>query len=205
MKIPLKYQSTEYDCGPTAVTNGINFLFDRENIPPEVIRNIMLYSLDAYDRNGEAGKMGTTGMAMLFLSNWLNQFGKVKKWPINASVITGESVFISQNSEVITCLQSGGAVVAKVMLGVWHYVLLTGVDEEYIYLFDPYYRKRPFKEEGVTIINNDPTKLNRKVKREIFNSQGKENYAFGTIEERECVLLYNTATRKTVDDIEYII
>lgn len=84
-------------------------------------------------------------------------------------------------------------------------MLMTGMDDEYIYLFDPYFRKRPFKEEGVYIINNEPTRANRKVRKEIFNSQGKENYAFGTIEERECVLLYNTTTRKTIDDIEYII
>ncbi len=46
---PLHYKRSEYDCGPTAMLNGISYLFEREEIPPEVIRNIMLYSLDCYN------------------------------------------------------------------------------------------------------------------------------------------------------------
>ncbi len=32
MKNLLIYQSTEYDCGPTTLTNAIRYLFDREEI-----------------------------------------------------------------------------------------------------------------------------------------------------------------------------
>ena len=42
MKIPLRYQTTEFDCGPTSLLNGISYLFEREEIPPEIIRNVML-------------------------------------------------------------------------------------------------------------------------------------------------------------------
>ena len=49
MKNPLRYQISEYDCGPTSLLNAISFLFEREEIPPEVIRNIMLYCLDCYN------------------------------------------------------------------------------------------------------------------------------------------------------------
>ncbi|HBE86783.1 MAG TPA: peptidase C39, partial [Lachnoclostridium sp.] len=35
-------------------------------------------------------------------------------------------------------LQQDGVVVARVMLGCWHYVLVTGADGENVYLFDPY-------------------------------------------------------------------
>ena len=34
MKIPLRYQMSEYDCGPTALLNAMSFLFDRAEIPP---------------------------------------------------------------------------------------------------------------------------------------------------------------------------
>ena len=81
MKNPLHYQRSEYDCGPTAMLNGISYLFEREEIPPEVIRNIMLYSLDCYNAEGIAGKCGTSGTAMMFLSNWLNGFGFL--YPVN--------------------------------------------------------------------------------------------------------------------------
>ena len=49
----------------------------------------MLYSLDAYNCRGEFGKNGTSGMAMMFLSNWLNQFGRVKKFPVRCEFVTG--------------------------------------------------------------------------------------------------------------------
>ena len=141
----------------------------------------------------------------MFLSNWLNQFGKVKKWPIDTQVLHGNIVQISDNSKVVECLQQGGVCVARVMLGCWHYVLLTGIDSEYVYVFDPYYRKKTFNEKGILIVTDKPTQMNRKIKHEVLNRVGKENYALGALEERECILLYNNDTRKTYDSIEYMI
>ena len=37
MKNPLHYQLSEYDCGPTAMLDAISYLFDREEILPEII------------------------------------------------------------------------------------------------------------------------------------------------------------------------
>ena len=68
-KNPLHYQLSEYDCGPTAMLDAISYLFPREEIPPEIIRNIMLYCLDCYNMEGRPGKSGTSHMAMMFLSN----------------------------------------------------------------------------------------------------------------------------------------
>ncbi|SHI79072.1 C39 family peptidase [Parasporobacterium paucivorans] len=205
MKNPLIYQSTEYDCGPTSMLNAISFLFHRKDISPDVIKSIMLYSLDRYNKKGEAYKSGTTGMAMLFLANWLNQFGKVKKWKIYCEVLNGEMVTVSQNSRIAECIGQSGAVVARVMLGCWHYVLITGIDNEYVYLFDPYYRERPFPEEGIEMIKDAPKKMNRKIRHSVLNSEEKGNYALGKLETRKCVLIYNKQTRLTMDSIEYII
>jgi hypothetical protein len=205
MKSPLSYQITEYDCGPTSMLNAVNYLFHRKDISPDVVKNIMLYCLDSYNKKGEAYKSGTTGMAMIFLANWLNQFGKVKKWPILCEAINGETIQVSQNSKIAECLGQGGVVVARVMLGCWHYVLLTGIDKEYVYLFDPYYRVKPFVEEGIDIIKELPTKMNRRVQHSLLNSAGSGNYALGKHAERECILMYNKATRVTMDNIEYFI
>ena len=62
MKNPLHYQLTEYDCGPTSLLNAVNYLFEREEIPPEIVRNIMLYCLDCYGADGVSGKSGTSGI-----------------------------------------------------------------------------------------------------------------------------------------------
>lgn len=205
MKNPLSYQSTEYDCGPTTLINAISYLFKREEIEPEIIKSIMLYSLDGFNKKGEAYKSGTTAMAMSFLSSWFNQYRRVKSFPIESEFLRPEEVYVSRDSKIGACLQQGGAVVARVMLGWWHYVLFTGIDDEYVYLFDPYYRKNPFKEEGVHILKDNPYKMNRKVKISIINGTGKNNYAFGKKETRESLLLFNTNTRKTMEYIEYFI
>ena len=53
MKNFLIYQSSEYDCGPVSLINGIRYLFDREEIYPDVIKFIMLYCMDTYNEAGE--------------------------------------------------------------------------------------------------------------------------------------------------------
>ena len=46
MKNPLHYQLSEYDCGPTSMMIAIYYLFEREEIPPESVRNMILYCLE---------------------------------------------------------------------------------------------------------------------------------------------------------------
>lgn len=108
MKNPLHYQLSEYDCGPTAMLNAISFLFEREEIPPEIIRNIMLYSLDCYGSGGTPGKAGTSRMAMMFLANWLDGFGRVSEFRISARYVSGKAVHIGQESLICDALVRGG-------------------------------------------------------------------------------------------------
>lgn len=206
MKNPLSYQTTEYDCGPTTLQNALRFLFRREDIPPEILKYIMLYCLDAYNDKGEFGKSGTSTMAMQFISGWLNHYGKVKRFPISCEFLAGEAVRISQGSKIVACLQQGGAVVLRLRYGYWHYVLLTGADDQSVDLFDPYYRKRPFHVPGIEMIQDEPTRRNRKVAYQVFNNTGRGFYSLGPVETREAVLLFNRETQKTPGDtIEYFI
>ncbi len=206
MKTPLSYQITEYDCGPTTVMNAVSFLFRREEIQPDIIKHIMLYTLDGYNEKGESGKNGTTGMAMRFLCGWLNHFGKVMKFPIHCEELKSEEVFVAQNSKLVAALQQNGAAIVRLKYGCWHYVLFTGADEECIYLFDPYYRKQPFRQKDIKIIVDAPAKWNRKVPYSYFNSEENGPYALGPKEAREATLLFNNTTRKTSGDtIEYFI
>lgn len=205
MKNPLSYQSTEYDCGPTTVINAINYLFPREEIYPDVIKCIIQYCLDSYNDSGEAYKNGTTGMAMMFLANWLNHFGKVKKWPIQCEMVNGREVYIGENSRIGECLQQGGVAVTRVMLGCWHYILLTGMDGKKVSAFDPYYRKNPFKDKGIQMVANEPKKRNRKITYEVLNRESDNDYSLGKLQQRECMLIYNTKTRQTIETMEYVI
>ena len=84
MNNPLRYQMTEYDCGPTSMLNAVSYLFQREEIPPEIVRSIMLYCLDCFGADGACGKCGTSCTAMMFLSNWINSFGQTGHLPISS-------------------------------------------------------------------------------------------------------------------------
>lgn len=209
MKNHLNYQTSDYDCGPTTLCNAMRYLYDREEISPELLKAIFMYTLDAYNEKGEVGRSGTSRMAMKFLSSWFNQFGKSKNFPIYSEFLVDDQVYINSNSRIISCLQQKGVVVVRVLLeGDGHYVLLTGLQEGRVAIFDPYdmsgYKEVMFP--GVIIVDDQPKKMNRLVKPEIMNSEKERSYSLGCMDVREAMLIYNTDTRKTPENsIEYMI
>ncbi len=213
MKNLLNYQSSEYDCGPVTLTNAIRYLFEREDIPPDIIKNIMLYCLDSYNEAGEVGKQGTSTSAMMFLGSWLNQFGAIRKFPISCEFLSGESVYFSQNSRIVSAIQQGGAVVLRLFLDVEHYVLLTGIEGEDVILFDPYYEElddpeldAEFFSGGISFITDQPKKANRRISMERLNRHGKGFYEMGPCGIREALIIFNQEKRVTPEaTIEYFI
>jgi hypothetical protein len=206
MKNPLHYQLSEYDCGPTAMLDAISYLFPREAIPPEVIRNVMLYCLDCYSAEGVAGKCGTSTAAMMFLSNWLNGFGKIGQLAVSSRYLSGRNVYLGERSEINDALRHNGAVVVRLFYDEPHYVLLTGVENGKVYMFDPYYREELFEENDILIDIEHECDYNRIVPEHYFNKETQEIYALGPMEGREAVILFNEDSRLTEDKtIEYFI
>lgn len=206
MKNPLHYQLSDYDCGPTSMLNAVSYLFEREEIPPEVIRNIMIYCLDCYGTDGIQGKSGTSRMAMMFLSNWLNGFGQIGQFSVSSRYLSGKSVYLGENSYVNDALRRGGAVVVRLFYDEPHYVLLTGYEEGRVLMFDPYYREEPFPQSEILLEKNEPFRYNRVVPEAYFNREELELYALGPVEAREAVLVFNERTKLTADQtIEYFI
>ena len=208
MKTPLHYQISEYDCGPTSMLNAMSFLFSREELPPEILRNTMLYCLDCYGKEGHPGKSGTSCMAMMFLSNWLDGLGKAGLLPVSSRYLRGEEVFIGEGSRLNDTLCRKGVAVVRLWFEVEHYVLMTGVEDEEILLFDPYYQEETFEgaESPVRIDLAHPLWYNRRVPFSFFNRETQELYALGKKETREAVLLFNDTTKLTAEkSIEYFI
>ena len=206
MDNPLRYQMTEYDCGPTSMLNGVSYLFRREEIPPEIVRSIMLYCLDCFGADGDSGKRGTSCMAMMFLSNWINSFGQTGHLPISSQYLAGREVNFSQNGRLRDALRRGGAAVARVDFEGWYYVLLTAVREDRVYLFDPYYRGLPFDDPAIQMEDGRPWEYNRVVPVEYLERTEREPYALGPVEGREAVLLFNERTVLTPEGaVEYMI
>ncbi len=205
MKVALRYQMSEYDCGPTALLNAISFLFEREEITPSIIRNIMLYSLDTYDGQGGMGTGGTSATAMFFLGHWLTEYGKSGHLPVSGRYLSGDSVWIGNSSSINDALIRGGAVVMRVLYEVGHYILLTGVDGNKIRVFDSYIEEGSLP-EGILEIKDQPKLCNRLVDWEVFNREGLEMYNLGPVENREAVIIFNEKTKITPEkSIEYFI
>ena len=86
-----------------------------------------------------------------------------------------------------------------------HYVLFTGITEETILLFDPYYEET-IPETDVTIVLDHPTEYNRIVPLARFDQETEELYSLGKIDEREAILLFDQETELTDEKtIEYFI
>ena len=167
----LRYQMTEYDCGPTSLLNGISCLFPREDIPPEILRSVMLYCLDCFGPEGDCGKHGTSCTAMMFLSNWLNGFGQTRDFHISSRHLAGREVNLSQNGLVRDALRRGGVAVARVEFDGGHYVLLTGLAGEQVRLFDPYYRAQPFEDPALRMVPTARTSATASFRRRIWNGR----------------------------------
>ena len=206
MKNPLHYQLSEYDCGPTAMLDALSFLFEREEISPLIIRNVMLYCLDCCNIEGVMGKCGTSHAAMMFLSQWLNGFGEVGQLAVSSTYLSGKTVRIGEDSLINDALNRGGVVIVRVFFDCDHYVVLTGIQNGKMLMFDPYYVEEPFKDPGVRIVKDHPFEYNRIVDESCFNRETSEIYALGPVKNREAVIIFNEKTKKTAEDtIEYFI
>jgi hypothetical protein len=87
-----------------------------------------------------------------------------------------------------------------------HYVVLTGIRDGKILMFDPYYQAEPFEDEDVEVVLDEPMKYNRIVPERCFNRETFELYALGPYELREAVLVFNEETKLTPEKaIEYFI
>lgn len=192
MRIPLHYQYTEYDCGPTSVLNGVSYLFQREEIPPEIVQNIFVYSLDCCGEVGLHGRGGTSRSAMKNLSDWLGECGKCGNFPISCSYVSGEEVFLGETSEITKAIKNGSAAVLRLYLDPWHYVLMTGEDSENVYLFDPYFEDEEDVDEGIAVDNDHPFSFNRIAPVDFFNRETEEPYSLGNIAKREAVIISRT-------------
>lgn len=195
MKIPLQYQRTEYDCGPTAFLNALSYLFPRNEIPPDILRAVMMYTLDSYNSKGEAYKNGTSQIAMSFLSGWLNHYAKAAKFPVACEFLEKEQVKIGGNGKITDAVRTGGAVVLWLYYGGAHYVTLTGVSGNAIEMFDPYFRRKPFVKNGIELITNKPYSYNRRVDFTYLDRTDKGIYSLGEVESRAAVLLWRTDLR----------
>jgi hypothetical protein len=99
MKNELVYQSTDYTCAPATMVNALRYLFDRDEIRPDVLWSVFRASLDMYGSDGSFGGDGTSPDAMLSLVNTFNMYGESGQFPIRARLLHGEDALAGEPSE----------------------------------------------------------------------------------------------------------
>ena len=192
MKNDLIYQSSEYDCGPTSVLNAMRFLFEREELPPAILKHIWTMGNDTYSHEGEIGKHGTSKASMRYMAEWLNGYSKGCKFPLRSQFLELEAAEIAPGTATWACLERGGCVVMRCTTGgIGHYVLLTGLlEEDMVGLFDPYWEIPAFEGAERVVVEDQPKSRNRAVRWACLNLQDLSDYAMGPLEKRENLLLW---------------
>lgn len=198
MKNDLIYQSSEYDCGPTCLTNAIRFLFEREEIQPAILKHIWVMGNDTYCEQGRLGCRGTSKAAMRYMADWFNSYSEGCGFPIAAKFLDGGDTEIAPETETWRCLQSGGCAVMRCTAGgIPHYVLLTALlPGGEIALFDPFREDPDFKAPGRRVIDGHPNACNRAVQYPLLNLSDEADYAMGPLEKRETLLIWRKKEEK---------
>lgn len=187
-KTPLTYQITEYDCGTTCVLNAIKYLFNREEIVPQMYKKILEETLDK-SFNNEIGKGGTTNISLRKLCNELYVKGG-KNVDIISKELSQDNVSI-YNKELEKEIVNGCVAILKVYQEVSHYVLLTKLDESFAYIFDPYYLPINYydNDDSVEIVKDRSFEYNRKVRKERLNSNTSLDFALLQGEQAQIIIL----------------
>ena len=191
-KTPLDYQITEYDCGTTTLLNALRYLFKRSEISPEIYKHIMQYTLDQTNSFGEVGKGGTSVNAMRFLCEWLNINANSMGMNIKCTSIQRNDISI-YNLKLQEKINKGAVAIVRVFQDCEHYCLLTKIDEEYAYLFDPYYLNINYYDydKDVEIIKDKPFEFNRKVRKERMEENTKKDFTLVKNEHSEIIIIEN--------------
>ncbi len=191
MKIPLRFQITEFDCGTVSLQNAFSYLFEREEIPAELVKSIHRYTLDCYDEQGNLGQGGTSREAINKLTHWITRYANSKNFKVRCERLEKDEITLEKMQE---CLKNNGCIFVRCWQTQEHYVIITKMDKKYAYIFDPYYldKKEYDRDSQVKIILNKPFTHNRRVTLKRLFSDTKKDFALGEIERRECVLINRT-------------
>ena len=189
MKIPLRYQNTEYDCGTTTFVNALAYLYDREDIPVELLKAIYRLTLDLEDSKGIVGGCGTSTEHSELLAKYFVKYANGNnKFDIECKVLRGAEVNIKNLKKNLT---DNSVIIARCYQEVEHYVLITKIDDMFAYIFDPYYLEEDYylSDDDVAIILHESFSHNRLVKIERLFVESKKDFSLLNVENRFAIVI----------------
>ena len=197
MKIPLRYQNTEYDCGTTSFVNALAYLYDREDIPIELLKEIYKLTLDVKNLEGITWKGGTsTHNAELLAKHFVDYANKNDEFNLKCKILNADEVDVESMKK---SLNGSSVIIARCWHGGEHYVLITKMDD----IFDPYYLEEDYytTDNDVAIVLHETFSHNRLVKIERLFDEDKKD--FSLLEKDKRSIIVNTARQELIDK-EYL-
>jgi len=188
MKVPMRYQNTEYDCGTTSFVNAIAYLFDREDVPVELLKAIYRYTLDV-ETEGIIGKGGTSRTHAEMLAKYFVKFAnETKGFNLKCKILSKDQVNLDDMKK---CLVNNGVIVARCWMEVEHYVIITKIDDNFAYIFDPYYLDEDYykSDPDVAIVLHSTFSHNRLVKLSRLLDTCNKDFALMDFNSREVILI----------------
>ena len=189
MKVPLRYQNTEYDCGTTSFVNALAYLYDREDIPVELLKAIYRFTLDVEGKDGIEGEGGTSRKHAELLSKYFIEYAnKNKSFDINCKILYGENVTLERMKNT---LNNKGVIIARCYQETEHYILITKIDDNFAYIFDPYYLNEDYyvDDEDIAIVLHESFTHNRVVKIERLFDESLKDFSLLEKSRRSIILL----------------
>jgi hypothetical protein len=185
MTSSFREQISEKDCVPTSILNAFSHLFERKEIPSEVIQRTYLYCLDS--------QQGTTDLAVKLLCNWLNEY-RHNVFSVSAEFYEGDRVHLGRGNPISQCLNRGGAALLKVthQAHFLHYILCLGIDDGWIHCFDPYPRTTRSNKTGryEFMLEGELGNANLRIASAWLGASGRSGqFRLGSKQQRSCLLI----------------
>ena len=157
-----------------------------------VIRHIYLYCLDTVGKDSRLGLGGTSKFAVRLVGNWLNDY-KMKGFSVETKFLENEQVVVDQGGAIRRCLDERGVALCNILLTPReeHYVMVTAIDNTWVYCFDPYRRisVRGMKGNVKVLNSEDGRSPNLKIKTEWFSQAEPFRFCLGPLSLRESLLI----------------
>lgn len=196
MKSPLRYQVTGADCGKTSMVNAFMYLFERDEIPPQVVDFITRVTGDC-NLGVNSYYRGTSANSLSFVAAWCNDYLVQAGMPVRCQALRGDEVSMDEGSPLVEGLKSGAVAVCGCRLSYDHYVLITGLTDTDALVFDPCYdvfppRRYTLPKSGVEWVDDCPFTHNRLVARRVLNDPSSSCYSLYAASGRDAVLVWRT-------------
>ena len=166
---------SEYDCGTTSLLNSLAILYQRDEIPVEIIRIIYKNTLDC--KYKVIGDCGTSKKAMRKICKKINKFSKRHNFDLNFKYLSKKECSFNF---IKYCINNGGVVIVRSLHDLEHYFLITDIIKDFVYIWDPYLVSETFEY------------YNKKIEINLLNNEEKINYSLGPINDREIILITKT-------------